>query len=163
MKWLQPVAFVTMAAAVGAQGPAPLQITVASRVVADGSRSLLVHVPLLPGPIDELRIELPGAASQSAVLMSGPAGWGLERDGGWARGSGTDTRGPFRLRISLFDGRELTSVRLRVRQKGRDLSDQKLAVAALATASSDTSDMVDRNVPRSRSPGSAVGLASSFM
>jgi hypothetical protein len=107
-------------------------VTVASRLLPDGSRSLLVHVQQVSGPVDDVRIELPGNASRTAVLMSGPSGWMLERDGNSARVSGAAVSVPFRLRMSLFDVREnLQRSRVRVRQNGRDVLDQHIAVTAL--------------------------------
>jgi hypothetical protein len=115
-----------------AQTAAPPQsVVVATRLLADGSRSLLVNVQQLPGQTDELRIELPGDAAQTAVLMTAPPGWTLARDGNSARLSGTPVTAPLRLRMSLFEVRELQNTRLRIRLKGRDLSDLRLPVANL--------------------------------
>src|SRR5258708_4187470 len=89
-------------APVGAQRDPALPIAISSRVLPDGSRSLLIDVRQLSRPADEIRIELPAGVAQSAVLMSGPAGWTVGRDGNWARVSGAPATAPFRLRISLL-------------------------------------------------------------
>src|SRR5258708_2766969 len=96
-------------------GPA-LPIAISSRGLPDGSGSLLIDVRQLSRPADEIRIELPAGVAQSAVLMSGPAGWTVGRDGNWARVSGAPATAPFRLRISLFDVPDLRTRRVEFRQ-----------------------------------------------
>lgn len=114
------------------QTAAPPPITIAVRALADGSRSLLVHVQQLSGQADEVRIDLPGNAAESAVLMTSPAGWMLARDGNSVRLSGAASSAPFRLRISLLDNREkLERTRIRVRLRGKDVFEQQSLVAQL--------------------------------
>jgi hypothetical protein len=115
-----------------AQRPAA-PVTLGARIAADGSWSLLVSIPAVPVPIDEVRLELPDDAARTAVLMAGPAGWQLVPEGRWVRLSGQAAAPPIRLRIAVFEASALERVNTRVRAGGRNLFDGRLDVAALAS------------------------------
>src|SRR6516165_9035774 len=75
-------------------------VVLASRLVGNGSRSLLVDVRGPAGqPLDDVRIELPDKVAESAVTLSMPPGWRSSRDGRSLRLSGTGAVPPFRMRI----------------------------------------------------------------
>ncbi|HEY7445406.1 MAG TPA: S8 family serine peptidase [Vicinamibacterales bacterium] len=150
------ILFAVMGVVVSGQQPAQT-VTMASRLLPDGSRSLLVYVQQISGPVDDVRIDLPGNASRTAVLMSGPSGWTLERDGNSARLSGAAVSVPIRLRISLFDVREnLQRSRVRVRQNGRDALDQQVVIAALDPLSAAGPPQGLLDFPTIVSPGETI-------
>jgi hypothetical protein len=118
-------------AALGAQEDSPPPVALASRVLPDTSRSLLVLVQPPSTAVDELRVELPGGMARTAVLLSGPAGWTLARDGSAVRLAGVAIGESFRLRIVLFDVTDLPPVRVRLRSRGREVLNQRLSVDRL--------------------------------
>ena len=141
---------------------APGGMVLFSRVLTDGTVSLLVDVQASPAPgVTEVRVELPRDAAANAVLLQGPAGWRAARDGNWLRLVGDQASPPFRMRVTLFDlkdQKQLQRARVRIRLGDRDLSDQTLAVtslAALQTAGS-TAGLV--HIPSVIAPGETIDV-----
>lgn len=107
------------------------QTTLASRMSGGGVRSLLVDVRNPGGgPVDEIRIELPSDADESAVVMLSPDGWQSAYDGRWIRVFGPAVAAPFPVRIALFDTPSLSPLRTRIRADGDDILDEQLPVAS---------------------------------
>jgi hypothetical protein len=147
-----------LAVQLSAQQVASPPIAVATHLLPDGSRSLLVDVRQLSQPVDEILIELPGAAAESAVLMSGPAGWTKVKQGNAARLSGDPASAPLRLRLSLFDLPELRTIRVRIRLKGRDVSDAKPFVSVLPPLQTSARPSLLLAFPGVISPGETIDL-----
>jgi len=127
---------VTLVAAIGlcaglAAQPKSLPVSLSSRTLSDGSRSLLLLVQPPALPADEVRIDLPGNAAETAVLMAAPAGWQLQRDGRAIRLSGGAQTEAFRLRISVFNLAQFDRGRVRVRAQNRDLFNEQIATTPL--------------------------------
>lgn len=148
-----------IAVPLAAQQVASPPVAVATHLLPDGSRSLLVDVRQPAQPVDEILIELPGDGADSAVLMSGPQGWTKEKQGKAARLSGPPANVPLRLRLSLFDVPELRTIRVRIRLKGRDLSDVKPVVSMLPPLQTSAQPAALLAFPGVIRPGETIDLA----
>ena len=134
-------------------------VTVASRVSADGSRSLQVGIQQLSTQADEVRIELPGNTAKTAVLLSGPRDWKMTVDGGAVRISGAPASTPLRFRLALFDARELKEAKVRVRGNGKNVLDKSYKAVELLPlhAIGSSSDVLD--FPTVVSPGETIDVS----
>jgi hypothetical protein len=144
-----------LCAGVAAQ-PKIVPVSLASRLLGDGSRSLLVLVQPASSAADEVRIELPSSAAGTAVLMTAPAGWQLQKDGRSIRMSGAPQSTAFRLRISTFDLPQLERARVRVRAQNRDIFDNQVAIAMVATLQTSATSAGFLALPLSMSPGETI-------
>ncbi|HEX4997901.1 MAG TPA: S8 family serine peptidase [Terriglobia bacterium] len=134
-------------------------VTIAVRALPDGSSSLLIHVVEMSGPVDEARVELPGNTSRTAVLMSGPPGWTLERDGGAVRLSGAAASAPLRFRLTLFDLKEIKDVKVRMRREKKNVLDKsfKATLSPALEAPGSTAGLIE--FPLIVSPGETIEAA----
>jgi len=124
------VALLAVGAPVGRS--AEPNVVLASRLVGNGSRSLLVDVRGPAGqPIDDVRIELPDKVAESAVSLSMPPGWRSGRDGRSIRLSGTSAVPPFRMRIALYETKEFAQAHVTFRQQDKKVSEESVMVSRL--------------------------------
>jgi hypothetical protein len=132
-------------------------VTLSSRLLGNGTRSLLVHVAGPAGTaIDEIRIELPRNAAEQAVALGTPTGWKVERDGSALRASGEAIMPPARLRIAVFDVKELGRSRVRLRAKQRNVWEGELVVAALPAVTTATAAAGLVQIPAIVSAGEVI-------
>jgi len=109
------------------------EVVIASRIVDESVRSLLVDVRATPDQaVDEVLLDLPRNAGDSAVLSTAPAGWRLEHEGHSIRLAGPAAHAPIRLRITVFDLAPVDRLRTRIRSLGRDLFDAQVPSTELS-------------------------------
>jgi hypothetical protein len=137
--------------------PNALPVSVMSRSLPDGNRSLLVYLEPSAASADELRIDLPDNVGD-AVLMSAPGGWQLERDGRSIRVFGKTAQPPFRLRITLFSAPPLDRARVRVRSGNRDVLNGQVVVTALPALQTSATSAGFVEVPMVLTPGETIEL-----
>ena len=131
----------------------------AVRLTDRGTRSLLALVSPPPGrSVDQVRIELPRGTSERAVLMVSPPNWTLERDGRWISLLGEPVSESFRLRISLFDDRDVERLKTELHTNGKRFWDERIDVTQLPPlrTAARTADFL--TVPAGMSAGETLEL-----
>ena len=137
--------------------PREAGVTAASRLLGDGTRSLLFHIREATGPaIDEVRIDLARGAVEGAVALGIPAGWKSQREGSALRLSGNAATLPIRLRIALFDARDPGSTRVRLRMAGRNVWEGSITPLPLPTLTTEAIPAGFVQIPSIVSPGREI-------
>ena len=152
------VALLAVGAPVGRS--AEPNVVLASRLVGNGSRSLLVDVRGPAGqPIDDVRIELPDKVAESAVSLSMPPGWRSGRDGRSIRLSGTSAVPPFRMRIALYETKEFAQAHVTFRQQDKKVSEESVMVSRLPPVTTAASPNGLAQIPSVVTPGESIEIA----